>query len=139
MELSDALAFATARQHGILVTIGRSGRPQMSNILYGMTDGVARISVTDSRAKTRNLRRDRRASLYVVGDTFWEWVVLDGTAELSAVAAAPDDAVVDELVEMYGAAVGEHKDWDDFRKSMVNDQRLVVRVRAERAYGLLGA
>jgi hypothetical protein len=50
-------------------------------------DDVVRISVTDSRAKTKNLRRDSRASLYVVGDDFWSYVVLDGTAELTPVAA----------------------------------------------------
>jgi len=31
-------------------------------------DDVARISVTYSRAKAKNLRRDPRASLYAVGD-----------------------------------------------------------------------
>jgi len=137
MELPEALTFSSARTQGVLVTIGGSGRPQLSNILFQLHDGTARISVTDDRAKTRNLRRDPRASLYVPGDTFWEWIVLEGIAELSPVAAAPDDAVVDELAEMYRNAAGEHQDWSEFRRAMVTDRRLVLSVRPERAYGLV--
>jgi len=32
---------------------------------------------------------------------------------------------------------GEHPDWDDYRAAMVRDRRLVVRLRAERAYGMV--
>ena len=83
------------------MTIKRDGRPQLSNISYAARDGVVRISVTDDRAKVKNLRRDPRASLYVVRDDFWSYAVVEGDAELSPVAAAPDDATVDELVELY--------------------------------------
>jgi len=53
----------------------------------------------------------------VGGDNFWAYVVLDATAELSAVAAHVDDAVVDELVEMYRSFVGEHPNWGEFRRT----------------------
>lgn len=139
MDLDAALRFVRTRRQGVLVTIRRDGRPQLSNVLYGIGEDsdTIRISVTDSRAKTRNLRRDRRASLYVVGETFWSYVVLDGAADLTPVAADPNDEVVDELVLMYRQAGGEHSDWDEYRQAMVEDQRLVVRLGPERAYGLL--
>jgi len=35
--------------------------------------------------------------------------------ELSEVATAPDDATVEELVELYRSLQGEHEDWDDYR------------------------
>jgi hypothetical protein len=41
------------------------------------------------------------------------------------------------LVDYYRAAVGEHDDWDAYRAAMVNDRRVVVRFRPERAYGML--
>ena len=92
MELADALSFVRERHQGVVTTIRSSGRPQLSNIVYTLgDDDVARISVTDSRAKTKNLRRDPRASLYVVGDDFWSYVVLEGTAELTPLAADPAD------------------------------------------------
>ncbi|HEY5245189.1 MAG TPA: PPOX class F420-dependent oxidoreductase [Acidimicrobiales bacterium] len=138
MELAAALDFVRPRRHGVLVTLRQDGRPQLSNIVFVLgDDGVARISVTDSRAKTKNLRRDARASLYVVGDDFWSYLVLDGDAELTPVATDPHDAVVDELVSLYRAVGGEHPDWDEYRRTMVDDDRLVVRLRPERAYGII--
>ena len=138
MDLTDALDFIRARKQGVLVTIRSNGRPQLSNILYLLgDDGVVRISVTDDRAKTKNLRRDPRASLYVLGDNFWAYVVVEAQAELMPVAADPHDATVETLVDYYREAMGEHPDWDDYRASMVNDKRLIVMLRPERAYGIV--
>lgn len=125
-----------SNQKGVLVTIKRDGRPQLSNIIYVMTDDLVRISVTDTRAKTRNLRRDPRASLYVTSEDFWSYVVVEGDAELSPVAADPHDDTVEELVEVYRKMRGEHPDWDEYRATMVKDQRLVVRLPVSRLYGM---
>jgi PPOX class probable F420-dependent enzyme len=123
---------------GVLVTLRRDGRPQLSNVNYGWypDEQVIRISVTDDRAKTRNLRRDPRASFYVTSGDFWSYVVAEGTATLSAVAADPHDEAVEELIRLYRDARGEHPDWDDYRAAMVRDRRLVVRIPVDRAYGI---
>ena len=119
------------------MTSRANGWPQLSNVNYGWDakNLLIRISVTDDRAKTRNLRRNPRASFHVTSDDFWSYVVVDGHAELSAVAADPHDAAVEELVELYRAVQGEHPDWDDYRAAMVRDRRLVIRIPSERAYG----
>jgi PPOX class probable F420-dependent enzyme len=138
MELAEALEFVRARKNGVLTTIRANGRPQLSNILYVPgDDGVLRISITDSRAKTTNMRRDPRVSLYVPGDNFWQFIVIEGTAELTPVAADPTDDTVEQLVAYYRAGNGEHKDWDDYRAAMVADGRLIAAVHPERAYGLV--
>ncbi len=140
MELTAAMTFVRAHRNGVLTTIRRDGRPQLSNIIYAVNDGgTIRISVTASRAKTKNLQRDPRAALYVVGSDFWSYAVIDGPAELSPVAAAPDDATVDELVELYRSLGGEHDDWDEYRRAMVADGRLVVRLTPTSTYGMLPA
>jgi PPOX class probable F420-dependent enzyme len=138
MARDDALrALLAEGTKGVLVTLKRDGRPQLSNIMYGLgDDGVARVSVTDGRAKTANLRRDPRASLHVTTDDFWSYVVAEGTAELTPVAADPGDDTVEELVELYRSLSGEHPDWDEYRAAMVADQRLVVRLRIEHLYGM---
>jgi len=137
MDLTEALAFARERRQGVLVTIRANGRPQLSNILFVPGSGdTLLVSLTDDRAKTKNLRRDPRASLYVLGDNFFQYVVLEAAAELSPVAAAPDDDTVDALVAYYRAGQGEHPDWDEYRAAMVADRRLVLTLRPERAYGL---
>ena len=77
--------------------------------------------MTDGRAKTANLRRDPRASLHVTRADFYAYAVIEARAEVTPVAAEPDDATVDELVEYYRAVAGEHPDWDDYRRAMVAD------------------
>ena len=122
----------------MLTSQKRDGRPQLSNIAYHLgEDGIIRISVTDGRAKTANLRRDPRASLHVTRPDFWAYAVIEARTEVTPVAAAPDDATVDELVAYYRAVAGEHPDWDDYRRTMVADRRLILRLHPERAYGML--
>jgi PPOX class probable F420-dependent enzyme len=127
----------TDRRQGVLVTMKRDGRPQLSNVLftYDPDERIIRISVTDDRAKTRNLRREPRASFYVGTPDHQAYLVAEGDAELSPVAASPDDDTVEELIRVYRAVLGEHPDWADFRAAMVRDRRLVVRLHVNRTYG----
>lgn len=122
---------------GVLATLKRDGRPQLSNINYHFDEGrrLVRISITANRAKARNLARDPRASLHVSTPDGGSYAVAEGTAELSAVAADPADAAVEELVEVYRDIRGDHPDWDEYRRVMVEDGRLVVRLHVERLYG----
>jgi PPOX class probable F420-dependent enzyme len=137
MELAAALDFIRPRTNGVLVALKRDGRPQLSNITYTLGDDVlVRISITAGRAKFHNLRRDPRASLYVSREDFWAYVVVEGDVELSAVAKDPHDEAVEELIDLYRSAAGEHPDWDDYRRAMVEDGRLVVRLRPTHAYGM---
>jgi len=138
MDLTAALDFVATRHQGVLTTLKADGRPQLSNIAYRLgDDGVIRISVTAGRAKTKNIERDSRVSLHVTRDDFYAYAVVEGAAELTPVAAAPDDATVEQLVEYYRAVSGEHPDWDDYRRAMVADGRLLVLLRPKRAYGML--
>jgi PPOX class probable F420-dependent enzyme len=120
-----------------LVTLKRDGRPQISNVGYAYDDeaGLVRISLTDDRAKTRNLRRDPRASLYVTEANWRAYRVVEGTVRLTPVAAAADDATVEELVDLYRTIAGEHPDWAEFRQAMVEEKRLVAHLTVERHYG----
>lgn len=134
----DALSrLLTERDLGVLATLKRDGRPQLStvNYRYDPDRALVRISVTADRAKTRNLARDPRASLHVSSEDGWSWVVAEGTADLSPVAADPHDEAVEELIDLYRAIRGEHPDWDDYRRAMVAERRLVVRLHVERLYG----
>ncbi len=132
MESAAAQPFLADNKTGVLITLRADGRPQSSNIVYTFADGVARISVTDSRAKTANLRRDPRAVLHVIGESWWNYVSASGTAELTALTSSPGDDVGKELLEVYNKVSDEpHPDPDDFFKGMVDDQRLVIRLRPD--------
>ena len=82
------------------------------------------ISVTQDRAKTRNVRRDPRVTLCGLSDAFFgAWVQLDGTAE---VVDLPD--AMDGLVRLYRSVSGEHPDWDEYRAAMTSDGRCLIRI-----------
>ena len=107
MELSTASDFARDKRNGTLITLKSDGRPQSSNIVFAVgDDDVIRISVTEDRAKTANLRRDPRASLHVNRDDFWAFVVIEADVTMLPVAASPDDATADALVEYYRTVAG---------------------------------
>ena len=132
------------RHGGVLATIKTDGRPQLSNVNYHYYPGpdggfgTIKVSITADRAKYRNLLRDPRASLHVTTPDFWAYAVAEATAELSPVAVDPTDDTVRELVELFRDVQGEHPDWDDYRRAMVADQRVVLRLPISRVYGMAG-
>ena len=123
---------------GTLATIKKDGRPQLSDINYtaDAATRIIRISTRAPLAKTHNLRRDPRASLHVPAPGGRGYAVAEATATLSAVCADEHDATVEELIEVYRLVQGkEHPDWDDYRRAMVQDERLIVRLAVDRVYG----
>ena len=138
MDLEQALGAARATHRSVLVTVRRDGRPQLSNVVHLVgEDGLVRVSTTADRAKFHNLRRTPWAALKVDGETFWSYAVVEGDVTLSDVAADPADAAVEELVGLYRGISGEHPDWDDYRRAMVEERRVVVRLWPTYAYGAL--
>lgn len=129
-----ARAFLQERRQGILSTIKRDGRPQLSNVLFVLDqdDGRIKVSVTQTRAKTRNLRRDPRASLHVAGKDFWEYLVVEGTVKF-----VEGQGVLEAMRDYYRKARGEHPDWDEYDAAMIRDQRLLLSMSVDRAYGQL--
>ena len=137
MDLDRALAFASGRRNALLTTLRADGRPQQSVIFFEADGDRFTISLTDGRAKTKNLRRDSRAALFIQGDDVFTWVGLDGRVEMSPVAGTADDVVVDQLVDYFRRSNGEHENWAEYRQSMVDDQRLVATFIATSATGIL--
>jgi PPOX class probable F420-dependent enzyme len=138
MDIDDALTFMRGHRNGVLIALKSDGRPQSSNIAYVVgDDGAIRISVTDGRAKTANLRRDPRASLHVNRDDFWAYAVIEADVTLMPVAESVDDATVDQLVEYYRALAGEHDNWSEYRQAMVDDGRLLLELHPTHAYGMV--
>ena len=130
------------RGRGILATLKAGGRPQLSTIdfCYDAGSRIARISTVDGSAKVANLRRDPRASLYVGTSDLASYAVAEGSVVLSPTSASLDDETVEELIEVYRLIGGkEHPDWADYRRAMVADGRLVLRLKVERLYGWLMA
>jgi len=135
--LHELLAHGTL---GTLATIKQDGWPQLSNVSYhyDRANRTIRVSVTDGRAKTKNLRRDPRASFHVTGSDGWSYAVAEGTVTLSDVTREPGDAASDELVDVFRHIAGEHPDWQEYRQAMIDERRLVLRLPVTRVYGMPG-
>jgi PPOX class probable F420-dependent enzyme len=135
----EADRFLAEHHKGVLATLKSDGRPQLSNIVYAVLDGRVRVSVTADRAKTRNLRRDPRVSLHVTTDDFWPYLVVEGHAELSPVAAEPGDGVCQRLLALHDAVQPQpHPDPDEFHAAMIAEQRLELSFAVTHRYPLAG-
>ena len=130
MNPGQAADFLRAHHRAVLATSRADGRPQLSPVLCVADDeGRILFSTRETALKTRNLRRDPRASLCVFTDSFFgEWVQAEGDAE---VISLPD--AMDLLVDYYRRVAGEHSDWADYRAAMVRDRRVIVRITITRA------
>ncbi|MBM9466689.1 PPOX class F420-dependent oxidoreductase [Nakamurella leprariae] len=122
---------------GVLATIKANGLPQLSPVTpwYDRDAGAVFVSMTEGRAKTANLRRDPRAALEVTSSDGWSWATVEGAVTLTGPGVDADSAEVQALVDYYRAAAGEHPDWDEYRRVMVADRRVLMRLQIERIYG----
>ena len=130
MDLDEARQFLKDHHNGVLATMRSDGRPQLSPVAVTVDDeGRVAISSRERAYKVRNLRRDPRASVCVLSEGFvGRWLQVDGRAEIVSL---PD--AMEPLVAYYRAAAGEHPDWDDYRRAMEREQRLLIRIHIERA------
>ena len=129
MDVEGAVRFVAENHQAILCARRKDGSPQMSPVAAAVVDGTIVISSRETAIKVKNLRRDARVSLCVVNDGWYgPWVQIDGTAEVVSLPAA-----MGGLVEYYRQVAGEHPDWDDYRGAMEREQRVLIRVVAERA------
>ena len=130
MDPDLARAFLGKHHRAVLATSRADGRPQLSPVTCALdSDGRVVISTRETAVKTKNLRRDPRASLCVFTDRFFgDWVQVDGIAEVISLPAA-----MELLVDYYRTVAGEHPDWDDYRAAMRRDRRVIVRIGITRA------
>ena len=132
------LALISGNSMGVLATIKQNGRPQLSNVSYYFDPKAVTnsMSIAEPRAKTRNPRRDSRASIHVSSDDGWAYAVAEGDATLTPPAASPNDDTVGALIALYRNIAGEHPDWDDYRRAMVDDRRVMLTLPISHLYGM---
>jgi PPOX class probable F420-dependent enzyme len=133
----DPHALLAESRIGVLATIKSDGRPQLSPVtpFYDRAAGVVHVSMTNGRAKTANLRRDPRATLEVTSADGWGWATVEGVATLVGPGSDPHGPEVEALVGYYRAAAGEHPDWDEYRRTMVEDRRVLMTMTVDHVYG----
>jgi PPOX class probable F420-dependent enzyme len=129
MDHDAALAFVASHHRAVLATWRRDGGVQMSPVLAGVdAEGRVVVSTRETAMKTRNLRRDPRASLVVLTEGFFgSYVQLEGRVEVLSLPEA-----LEPLVDYYRRVAGEHPDWDEYRAAMLAERRVLLRLAVER-------
>jgi PPOX class probable F420-dependent enzyme len=125
MRPEEAREFVAGNHRAVLITRRSGGRLQTSPVVVAVDDeGKVVISTREAAYKTRNLRRDPAAVLCVLSDRFFgDWVQIEGTAQIVSLPEA-----MEGLVDYYRRISGEHPDWEDYRRAMRHDRRVLVRI-----------
>jgi PPOX class probable F420-dependent enzyme len=129
VDLDAAKEFVAKNHHGVLATHKKDGGIQMSPITPGLDeDGRVIISSRETAYKVNNLRRDPRAAVCVFAPSFHGegWVQTSGGAEIISLPQA-----MDTLIYLSRQVYGEHKSWDDFRRRMERERRVIIRITIE--------
>lgn len=113
-----------------MVTLRKDGRPHVARVGVGLVDDNLWSSGTQTRVRTAHVRRDPRATLFVMSDSPWQWLGLDCTVTIHD---GPD--AVDRNLALYRVLAGEPDDLEEYRRAMVAEQRLIYEFAIDRAYG----
>ena len=128
--------FISNNDKAVLSTFRRNGQAQLSIVVVGVHNDGAAFTTTEDRAKLLNLRRDPRCSLLVSQDSWWGFVVLEGAARIQAADNTDPDELRQAFRDVYRSISGEHPDWDEYDRAMVEDRRAVVIVVPDQIYGM---
>lgn len=124
MTAEEAREFVAGNHRAVMVTRRSDGGLQTSPITVGVDDESVTISSRETAYKTRNLRRDPAVTLCVFTDDFFgDWIQIEGSAEIVTLPEA-----MHGLVDYYRRISGEHPDWEDYRRAMERDKRVLIRV-----------
>jgi PPOX class probable F420-dependent enzyme len=129
MSPDDAREFVASNHRAVLITRRSSGGLQTSPVLAGVDgEGKVVISTREGAYKARNLRRDRTAVLCVFSDRFFDsWMQIEGSTQIVSLPEA-----MEGLVDYYRRISGEHPDWDEYRRAMEQQRRVLVRVSIDK-------
>jgi PPOX class probable F420-dependent enzyme len=126
---SELLDFIRPRHKMVLTTFRADGSLQSSPVSGGVDEqGRVVIASYPGRAKSVNIRRTPKASVVVLSDEFnGAYVQIDGDAEVIDLPEA-----VELLVDYFRVIAGEHPDWEDYRRAMVDQGKCLIRVTPRR-------
>lgn len=127
--LSELVEFIRPRHKMVLTTFRSDGSLQSSPVTGGVdAQGRIVIATYPQRAKSANLRRNPAASVVVLSDDFnGAYVQVDGDAEVIGLPEA-----VEPLVDYYRVIAGEHSDWAEYRRAMVEQGKCLIRITPRR-------
>ncbi len=93
MNRDQAEQFLNLNHHIVLATLKQDGRIHMAPVSATYADRKFRFTTPRKTQKARNMAREPRVTLTVLGNGFWEWISVEGQAEmLGATGSSGTDA-----------------------------------------------
>jgi len=130
MESSEVQKFLTENHRGVFVARNRDGSPHITLVTPGV-DAQGRVIITSrgTTYKVKLTRRDPRVSMLIMGEQFSgsKYIQLAGKAEV-----IDQPEAMDILIYWYRHVRGEHKNWDEYREKMKQEQRVIIRLNIEK-------
>lgn len=130
MDIATAQKFLQENHRACIAVRQKDGWPQMTLVTPGI-DPKGRVIMTSrgTTYKVKHIRRDPRVSMLIFGEQYSgsKFVQVHGTAEIID---QPD--AIDALVHWYKTVRGEHKNWDEYKKQMQDEKRVIIRVNIEK-------
>ena len=130
MDIVTAQKFLQDNHRACIAVRQKDGWPQMTFVTPGI-DAEGRIIITSrgTTYKIKHIQRDPRVSMLIFGEQYSgsKFVQIHGTAELIELPQA-----MDTLIHWYKQVRGEHKNWDDYKKQMQDEKRVIIRVTIEK-------
>jgi len=128
-----------------MVTLRRDGASHVTRVGVALVDGKIWSSGTQTRVRTKHLRRDPRSSLFVF-DSEWRWLGAECTVTILDGPDAPElNLRLFERMQQGMPSEPGRIGWfgrtlthEDFLKTMVAEQRLIYEFSIVRAYGMYG-
>jgi PPOX class probable F420-dependent enzyme len=122
---------------GVLTSFRRNGMPQLSIVTVYPRDGGVGISITETRAKFRNLLRDPRCSVLVSHVDWWSgFLVFEGTAELTHSGNADPETLRLARRHIFSATTRRRSaDWAEYDRIAEQDKRVALVLRPTHIYG----
>ena len=118
-------AFVKEQKLGVLATQKKDGTSQLSPIYYAYQDGRIVISITKTRAKYHNIRRNPQVSICIVSPEGRPYVTVYGRAEIE------DDDIVEGTAAIF-KRFNDRALPDNFEAGLREQQRVLVFISPER-------
>ena len=142
MPMSSQLApqieqFIHDNPQGVMTSFRRNGMPQLSIVTVYPRDGGVGISITETRAKFKNLLRDPRCAVLVSHVDWWSgFLVFEGKAELIHSGNADAETLRLARRHIYSATTRRRSaDWEQYDKITAADKRVALVLRPDHIYG----
>jgi PPOX class probable F420-dependent enzyme len=94
------LALLTGGNYCVLVSLFEDGSPHATVTWVDAADGLVLVNTAEGRRKDRNLRRDPRAAVAVIGEDFYQWASIQGSV-VARVTGPEAEAHIDTLSRRY--------------------------------------